>query len=161
LEDDGILLFRNIVYVPSSQELRNLALKEMHNVPYVGHPEYYKTITGIRGQYFWPGMKKDVTDYLARCMECHKVKAEHIHPEGLLQPFPIPKWKWEVVTIDFITKLPRTTRQHDSIMVVVDKLTKDAHFIMVKVTHKVANIAEIYMREISRLHGVPKAIVLD
>jgi hypothetical protein len=74
---------------------------------------------------------------------------------------PIPEWKWEVVTIDFITKFPRTTRKHDSIMVVVDKLTKDAHFIPVKVTHKVTNIAEIYMKEIARLHGVPKAIVLE
>jgi hypothetical protein len=63
--------------------------------------------------------------------------------------FPFLEWKWEVVTIDFITKLPRTTKQHDSIMVVVDKLTKAAHFIPVKLTHKAANIAEIYMREIS------------
>jgi hypothetical protein len=79
----------------------------------------------------------------------------------LLQPFPIPEWKWEVVSIDFITKLPRTVKQHDSIMVVVDKLTKDAHFIPVKLTHKETNIVEIYMKEISRLHGVPKEIVSD
>jgi hypothetical protein len=76
-----------------------------------------------------------------------KGKVEHRHPVGLLQPFPIPEWKWEVVTIDFITKLPRTVRQHDSIMVVVDKLTKVAHFIPVKLTHKETNIAEIYMRK--------------
>jgi hypothetical protein len=74
-------------------------------------------------------MKRYVIDYLDRCMECQKVKAEHIHPTTLLHPFPIPEWKWKVVTIDFITKLPRKTRQHDSIMVVVDKLTKYAHFI--------------------------------
>jgi hypothetical protein len=72
--------FGNRFYVPNSQELRNLVLKEMHNVPYVGHPGYQKTITTVRGQYFWPGMKKDVTDYLSRCMECQKVKVEHIHP---------------------------------------------------------------------------------
>jgi hypothetical protein len=77
-------------------------------------------------------MKKDVVDYIARCMECQRVKVEHRHPTGFLQPLPIPEWKWEVVTIDFITKFPRTTRQHDSIMVVVDKFTKDAHFILVK-----------------------------
>ena len=80
---------------------------------------------------------------------------------GLLQPFPIPEKKWEVVTIDFITKLPRTTRQHDSIMVVVDKLTKGAHFVLVKTTHTTTNIAKIYMREIARLHGIPKEIVSD
>jgi hypothetical protein len=79
----------------------------------------------------------------------------------MLQPLPIPEWKWEVVTIDFITKLPRTVKQHDSIMVVVDKLTKVAHFIHVKTTHKETNIVEIYMKEVVRLHGVPKAIVSD
>jgi hypothetical protein len=65
-------------------------------------------------------MKKEVANYIARCLECQKVKTEHKHPVGLLQPFPIPEWKWEVVTIDFITKLPRTVKQHDSIMVVVE-----------------------------------------
>jgi hypothetical protein len=161
MEEDAILLFRNRVYVPNSQELRNLVLQEMYNVPYARHPRYQKTITVVRGQYFWSGMKKDFTDYLAKCMECRKVKVEHMHPTELLQPLPIPEWKWEIVTIDFITKLPRTARQHDSIMVVVDKLTKAAHYIMIKVTHKAANVAEIYMRDIARMHGAPKAIVLD
>jgi hypothetical protein len=106
-------------------------------------------------------MKKDVVDYIARCMECQKEETKHMHPAILLQPFPIIEWKWEVVTIDFITKFPRTTRQHDSIMVVVEKLTKTVHFILVKMTHKVANIADIYMKEIVRLYGVPKEIVSD
>jgi hypothetical protein len=79
----------------------------------------------------------------------------------LLQPLPILEWKWDVVTPDFITKLPRTTKKHDSIMVVVDKLTKNDHFIPVKLTQKETNIAEIYMREISRIHGVPKEIVSE
>jgi hypothetical protein len=70
LEDDGILLFDNKIYVPNSQELRNLILKEIHNEPYTGHPRYQKIVTVVRGQYFWPSMKKYVTDYLARCMEC-------------------------------------------------------------------------------------------
>jgi hypothetical protein len=89
------------------------------------------------------------------------VKVEHRHPTSLLQPLPILEKKWEVVTIDFITKFPITTKQHDSIMVVVDKLIKVAHFVPIKMTHIAANIAEIYMREIARLHGIPKEIVLD
>jgi hypothetical protein len=141
LEENGILMHKNRVYVPNSYELRKLVLKEMHNVPYVGHPGYQKTIAVVRSQYFWLGMKKDVVDYIARCMECQRVKVEHKHPTGLLQPLPILEWKWEVVTIDFITKFPKTTRQHDSIMVVVDKLTKVAHFIPVKLAHKETNIA--------------------
>ena len=106
-------------------------------------------------------MKNDVAEYIARCMECQKVKVEHRHPAGLLQPLPIPEWKWDVVTIYFITKLPKTPKQHDAIMVVVDKFTKAAHFIPIKTTHKAANIADIYMKEVARLHGVPKAIVSD
>jgi hypothetical protein len=78
----------------------------------------------------------------------------------LLQPFTIPEWKWEVVTIDFITKLPRIVKQHDSITV-VDKLTKETHFILVKTTHKETNIAYIYMKEFDRLHGFPKAIEIQ
>jgi hypothetical protein len=106
-------------------------------------------------------MKKYVFDYISRCMECQRVKHEHIHPMGLLHPLPIPEKKWEVVTIYFITKFPTTTRQHNSIMVVVNKLTMDVHFVPVKMTNTRANIAEIYMREIAMLHGIPKAIVLD
>jgi hypothetical protein len=79
----------------------------------------------------------------------------------LLQPFPILEWKWEVVTMDFITKFPRTRKQHDSIMVVVDKLTKVVHFIPMNITHKENNVVDIYMREVALLHGIPKTIVFD
>jgi hypothetical protein len=95
----------------------------MHNVSYVEHPGYQEIIAVVRGQCFWHGVKKDVADYIARYMECQKVKMEHTQAK-LLQLFPIPEWKWEEVMIDFITKLPKTRRQHDSIMVVVDMLKK-------------------------------------
>jgi hypothetical protein len=94
-------------------------------------------------------MKKDIVEYIARCMECQKVKAEHRHPGGLLQPLPIPEWKWEVATMDFIMGLPRAGKQHDSIMVVVDKLTKVAHFIPLKTTHKAVDVTDIFMREVA------------
>ena len=130
-------------------------------MPYVGHPGYQKTLTTVIKEYLWPSMKNDTASYIARCMECQRVKVEHKHPAGLLQTLPIREWKWEVVNINFVTKLPRSNKQHDSIMVVVDKLTKAAHFVPVKSTHKAVDIAEIYMREIARLHGFPKAIVSD
>ena len=133
----------------------------MHNVPYAGHPGYQKTMTVIRKEYLWPGMKRDVAEYIAKCMEYQRVKVEHRHPARLLQPLPIPEWKWEVVTINFITKLPRSSRPHDSIMVVVDKLTKDEHFVPVKSTHKATGIIAVYMKDIARLHGIPKAIVSE
>jgi hypothetical protein len=106
-------------------------------------------------------MKKDIAEYILGVMKCQQVKAEHQHPAGLLQPLPIPEWKWEVISMDFITGLPMTVKKHDSIMVVVDKLSKVAHFIPVKSTHKANDIANIFMKEIFRLHGLPKAIISD
>jgi hypothetical protein len=91
-------------------------------------------------------MKREIVDYIDKCMECQKVKVEHRHPVGLFQPFPIPKWKWEVVTMNFIAKFPITRKKHDSIMVVVDKLNKVSHLIPMKVTHKETNVVDIYMR---------------
>jgi hypothetical protein len=82
-------------------------------------------------------------------MECQKVKVEHRHPAGLLQPLLIPEWKWEVVTMDFITGFPRTSKLHDSIMVVVDKITKSSHFIPLKTTHMAADVADIFVKEVA------------
>jgi hypothetical protein len=158
---DGILLYKNRVYVPDSPELRSVILKEMHNVPYARHPRYHKTISAVKSQYYWPGMKREIAYFIAKCLECQGVKVEHRHPIGLLQPLPISEWKWEVVTMDFITGLPRTSKHHDAIMVVVDKLTKAAHFIPMKTTHKATNVVDIYTREVARLHVIPKTIVSD
>jgi hypothetical protein len=158
---DGILLYRNRVYVPNSPELRSVILKEMHNVLYVGHPGYKKTVSTVKSQYYWPGMKRKIIEYIAKLLECQRFKVEHRHPTKLLQPLPIPQWKWEVVTMDFITGFPRTSNQHDAVMVVVDKLTKATHFIPIKVTHKETNVVDIYMREVARLHDTPKTIVFD
>jgi hypothetical protein len=93
IKEDGLLMHKNRIYVPSSRELRNLVLKEMHNVLYDGHLGYQKKITIVRSQLFWLGMKNDVVDYITRCMECQRVKDEHRHPVGLLQPLPIPENK--------------------------------------------------------------------
>ena len=110
---------------------------------------------------FWPGIKNDIAEYISKWMKCQQVKVEHQHPTSLLQPFPTPEQKWEVISMDFITGFPMTMRQHDSIMVVVDKLTKASHFIPVKSTYKADAIANIFMKEIFRLHGLPKEIIFD
>jgi hypothetical protein len=83
--------------------LKTEILKEMQNVPYAGHPGYQKKNSAVTSQYYWPGMKREIVDFIAKCLECQKVKAEHRHPLDLIQPLPIPEWKWEVVTMDFIT----------------------------------------------------------
>jgi len=130
LEEVGILMHKNRVYVPNSHELRKMVLKEMYTVPYARHLDYHNTIATVRSQYVWLGMKKGVFYYIDRSMEFQIVTFHHRHPTILIQWLPIPEWKWEVVTIDCITKFPRITKQHDSILVVLDKLTKDAHLCM-------------------------------
>lgn len=158
---DGILLHKNKIFVPNFQDLKCIIFHEMHNVPYARHPGYQKAVAAIKSHYFWPTMKEEIIKYIARCMECQKVKAKNRHPVGLLQPLTIPEWKWEVVTMDFIMGLPRIGKLHDSIMVVVDKLTEASHFIPLKTTHKEAEIVDIFMKEVARLHEIPKTIVSD
>jgi hypothetical protein len=136
-------MYRCRVYVPNDHELKSLILSEMHKSPYARHSSYQKIIVTVKKQYYWPGMKKEVVDFIARCLECQKVKDEHKHLAGLLQHFPILEWKWEVIMMDFINKFPRTTQQHDSIMVVVEKITKVSQFIPVKSVHKETNISDI------------------
>ena len=93
-------------------------------------------------------MKNEGVEYIPRCFECQQVKTEHQYPVGLLQPLPIPSWKWEIISLDFVTGLPKNQNLNDSIMVVVDKLSKAAHFIPVKTTYKAANIADIFLNKI-------------
>ena len=118
-------------------------------------------VTTVKQHYFWKKMIFDIVDFIAKYMECQQIKNEQQHPTGIVQPLPIPDWKWEVINMDFITGLPKIRRQNYSIMVVVDKLLKLAHFIPVKSNFKVVNIAEIFLREILKLHGVPKEIICD
>ena len=106
-------------------------------------------------------MKKDIAAYVAVCDVCQRVKAEHQRLAGLLQPLPIPEWKWDKLGMDFITGLPRTRSGYDLIWVVVDCLTKVAHFIPVKTTYTSAKLAKIYMTRIVCLHWVLRSIVSD
>ena len=146
-------MFNGRIYVPTESELKKIIMQETHNVPYVGHPGYQNTLTTIKKSFYWLGMKKEVAMYIARCLVCQNVKVECKHPVGLLHQLPIPEWKWDLVTIYYMTKLPRIEKKHDSVMVVVDKLTKSTHFVIVQAIFKAAKIAEVYMKEIAKRHG--------
>ena len=106
-------------------------------------------------------MKADVARFVSKCLNCQQVKIEHQRPGGLLQPLPIAEWKWEHVTMDFVTGLPRSQRGHDAVWVIVDRLTKTAHFLPIRVSDSVDVLSRLYIREIVRLHGVPVSIVSD
>lgn len=106
-------------------------------------------------------MKNDIVKYVAKCLECQRVKAEHIHPPGLLQLHDVPQHKWQVISMDFVQGLPMPPSRHDAIMVVIDKLTKVAHFIPGNLTDDAPTLARCFVKEIFRLHGIPEKIILD
>ena len=160
-DDQSTLWYKNRICVPEGNDLRKLILSEAHDTAYSIHPGSTKMYYDLKERFWWPGMKRSVTEYVAICDTCQRVKAEHQRPAGLLQPLKIPEWKWEEITMDFIVGLPRTQQGYNSIWVVVDRLTKVAHFIPVNTTYSGARLAELYISRIVCLHGVPKKIISD
>ncbi|KAI3810226.1 hypothetical protein L1987_19837 [Smallanthus sonchifolius] len=158
---NGLLYFLNRIWIPDRDKLRTFILNEAHKTHYSVHPGADKMYIDLRSQYWWPGMKKDIALYVSKCLTCLKVKAEHQRPSGLLEQPEIPVWKWECIAMDFITKLPHTSRGHDSIWIIIDRLTKSAHFIPIREDYRVEKLARIYIDEIVSRHGVPLNIISD
>ncbi|XP_042409757.1 uncharacterized protein LOC121998771 [Zingiber officinale] len=160
-DGNGTLYFRGRLCVPELPSLREDLLQEAHRSRFAIHPGGTRMYRDLRRSYWWAGMKKDIADFVARCLVCQQVKAEHQRPAGLLQKIQIPEWKWEHITMDFVVGLPRTRRTHDTIWVIVDRLTKSAHFLPIRRTEALERLAELYCREIIRLHGVSLSIISD
>ncbi|KAK1613818.1 hypothetical protein QYE76_019335, partial [Lolium multiflorum] len=161
VDEEGVLWSNGRLCVPSDSELKQVILKEAHDTLYSIHPGGTKMYQDLKEQFWWHRMKREIGSYIAKCDICQRVKAEHQRPAGLLQPLQIPEWKWDSVGMDFITGLPKSSRGNDSIWVVVDRLTKVAHFIPVKTTYQGPKLAELYISRIVSLHGTPKSIVSD
>ena len=157
----GVKTRFNRMWIPKSGDLRSKVLDEAHKSRYSIHPGATKMYQDLKKNYWWPGMKFNVMQYVNRCLTCLQVKAEHQKPYGYLQPLEVPEWKWEHITMDFITKLPRTAKQHDSIWVIVDRLTKSAHFLPMRETYSSEKLSEMFVKEIIARHGVPVSIVSD
>ena len=102
----------------------------------------------LKQHFWWSRMKRDIADFVAQCLNCHHVKYEHQRPRGILQKMPISEWKWERIAMDFVVGLPKTLGKFDSIWVIVDRLTKSAHFISVKVTYNAEKLARLYISKI-------------
>ncbi|KAG8480865.1 hypothetical protein CXB51_025483 [Gossypium anomalum] len=155
INDEGVLCFED-------SDLRQSILREAHRGLCAMHPGGNKLYHDLRELYWWPGLKREeVTKFVGKCLTCQQVKAEHQLPSGLLQPVKIPLWKWERVTMDFVSGLPLTPSKKDSIWVIVDRLTKSAHFIPVRTDFSLQKLAKLYVAEIVRLHGVPVLIISD
>jgi hypothetical protein len=160
-DSKGILWFGDRLVVPKDPELRKKILDEPHLSKFSMHPGSTKMYHDLRSLYWWTRMKREIAKYISECDTCQRIKASHLKAVGPLQPLPIPSWKWEDICMDFIVGLPNTSRHHDSIWVIVGRLTKTAHFLLVHTTHRTEKYAEIYIDQIVRLHGIPRTIVSD
>ncbi|GKF28806.1 putative reverse transcriptase domain-containing protein [Tanacetum coccineum] len=159
--NDEALYYLDRIWVPLKGDVRTLIMDEAHKSKYFVHPGADKMYYDLRDKYWWSVMKKDIAVYVSRCLTCLKVKAERQRPSGLLQQPEIPEWKWERITMDFITKLPRTSSGHDTIWVIMDRLTKSAHFLPMREDYKMDRLARHYLNEIVARNGVPISIISD
>ncbi|GKA58576.1 putative reverse transcriptase domain-containing protein [Tanacetum coccineum] len=136
-------------------------MDEAHTTRYLVHPGADKMYYDLRELYWWPGMKRDIVEYVSKCLTCSKIKAEHQKPSRLLQQSEILEWKWEKLAMDLVTRLPKSSSGYDKIWVIVDRLTKSAHFLPIREDYKSEKLARIYINEIVARHGVPVSIILD
>ncbi|KAJ0726607.1 putative nucleotidyltransferase, Ribonuclease H [Helianthus annuus] len=158
---DGAYYVTGRIWVPLYGGLRELVMDEAHKSRYSVHPGSDKMYHDIRTTYWWPSMKAHIATYVGKCLTCARVKVEYQKPAGLLQQPTIPKWKWEEISMDFVTGLPRSQRGNDTISVIVDRLTKSAHFLAIKETDKFSTLADVYLKEVVSRHGVPTSIISD
>ena len=161
IRDDNMIVKGQRMCVPEYGELKRDIMEEAHSSAYAMHPGSTKMYRTLKEHYWWNWMKKEIASFISRCLTYQQVKTEHQRPAGKIQLLFIPVWKWEKITMDFVTGLPQTQRQHDAIWVIVDRLTKSAHFLPVNVEDSLEKLAQLYVDEIVRLHGVPISIVSD
>lgn len=158
--NEDIILYKNRVYLLDNSRMKDNILREYHDKPLVGHQGYYKTYKQIQERYSWKGLKKDVLKHVQECMICQQNKVEQEHLASLLKPLPIPNQKWESISMDFITGLPKLYVK-DCIYVIVYRNTKYTHFFAISTNYSVVQIEEVFFKEVFRLHGLPINIVSD
>ncbi|KAL0544358.1 hypothetical protein IC582_019472 [Cucumis melo] len=161
LRTDGAIVKQGRLCVPNISELKNAILEEAHSSAYAMHPGSTKMYRTLKKTYWWSGMKQEIVEYVDRCLICQQVKPVRQRPGGLLNPLPVPEWKWEHITMDFLFGLPRTSIGHDGIWVIVDRLTKTTRFIPIKMTSTLDQLARLYVDKIVSQYGVPVSIVSD
>ncbi|GJP45034.1 hypothetical protein CLOM_g4434 [Closterium sp. NIES-68] len=141
--------------------LRTLLIQESHDNPTSGHFGVDKTMKTLQRNYYWPNMADDVRKYVSPCTACQIMKSSHQRAAGLLQPLDPPERPWQYITMDYVTGLPAGPSGNDAILVVVDRLTKMAHFIACQQTITAEQTAQLFIANVIRLHGLPTAIISD
>ena len=147
--------------LPNEVRFVGPTLALLHDHPMAGHGGISKTLALAKQRYCWGEMKKTITDYVNGCQSCQRVKSSSEKPAGLLAPLPTPEAPWESISMDFVVALPTTLSGYNAILTVIDRLTKMAHFIPVKDTTDAEEVASVIIKEVVRLHGLPKSVVCD
>nr|GEU88805.1 putative reverse transcriptase domain-containing protein [Tanacetum cinerariifolium] len=158
---DGTLCLNGRSWLPCYGDLRSVIMHESHKSKYSIYPGSEKTYQDVKKLYWWPNIKADIATYVSKCLTCARVKAEHQRPSGLLVQPVIPKWKWDNITMDFITKLPKSSQGFDTIWVIVDRLIKSAHFLPIRENDPLDKLARLYLNRIVARHEIPVSIIYD
>ncbi|GKD77727.1 putative reverse transcriptase domain-containing protein, partial [Tanacetum coccineum] len=158
---NGTLCLKNRSCILCLGELRALIMHKSHKSKYSIHPLSDKMYHDLKKLYWWPNMKTEIATNVSKCLTYAKVKAEYQKPSGLLVQPKIPKWKWENITMDFVTKFPKTAIGQDTIWVIVDCLTKSAHFLPIRENDSMEKLTRQYLKEVVSRHGVPVSIISD
>ena len=164
IDPHNAILYRGKLFVPEQGGNRANLLRRLHDDPLAGHFGYARTLELVRRNYNWPHLPKDVKEYVSTCTQCQRVKPLRHKPYGELQTLPQPKGPWVDVTMDFITDLPPSKgrgKAYDCILVVIDRYTKMARYVPTKKTIDAAQLADVFLSKIVKLHGVPESIVTD
>ncbi|GKD32553.1 putative reverse transcriptase domain-containing protein [Tanacetum coccineum] len=157
---DGTLCLNGRSWIPNLGNLR-VIMHESHKSKYSIHPGSDKMYQDLKKLYWWPNIKAEIATYVIKYLTCAKVKAEYQKPSGLLVQPMIPVWKWENITMDFVTQLPKTSTGQDTIWVIVNRLTKFAHFLPMKENDSMEKLTRQYLKEVVSKHGVPVSIISD
>ncbi|GJS96946.1 putative reverse transcriptase domain-containing protein [Tanacetum coccineum] len=158
---DGTLCLNGRSWLPCYGDLRTVIMYESHKSKYSDHPSSEKMYQDMKKLYWWPNMKADIATYVSKCLTYVRVKAEHQRPSRLLVKPEIPQWKWDNITMDFVTKLPKSSQGYNTIWVIVDRLTKSAIFTPMRETDFTEKLARMYIKEVVTTHGIPVSIICD
>lgn len=157
---DGVVKYQGRIWIGEDPETQTSLVKALHASAAGGHSGFHATYHRVRRLFAWKGLKHMVRQFVRECQVCQRAKTERIAPAGLLQPLPIPKRPWAVISLDFIEGLPKSGG-FDVILVVVDKFSKYGHFLALKHPYTALSVATTFMQNIFKLHGLPMAIISD
>ncbi|GJU12985.1 putative reverse transcriptase domain-containing protein [Tanacetum coccineum] len=158
---DRTLCLHGRSWLPCYGDLRSVIMHESHMSKYSIHHGSEKMYQDMKKLYWWPNMKANIATYVSKCLTCARVKAEYQRPSRLLVQPEIPEWKWDNIMMDFITKLPKSSQGFDTIWVIVDRLTKSAHFLPIRENDPLDKLETLYLNRIVARYEIPVSIIYD